>query len=492
MQIYFEENKKRTNIKNTDTFIFNIDTASELPIFPVPEATPKINPYLPLMISCNDLPKHNLSGVIVSTDPDFAPKGICKLSKFKRNLNIFCTNNPDTDLFEDVDFNKLKIAITGSVIPACIQERHPLMGIFNNNTNETLTYINYLNEYYVDSDIDIMFKSSNDTEFIDNVKLFYEKITQNLIKINPDMTCDNIKLNLIRKNYIFVSKQFINKYITIPNKDVPNKVQYISKYKDEEHIKLLFKPYFDKLKKEFIKNKKNDYPEIYDINDENDFIICIKDTVKNEIELGFTYKYSVSSPYLVHKLELFPVRGNDFFSVVATFHLPCVRGYYDGNDVYLTPSCISAHLTFMNLDYRYISGATDPIEILNKYKMRGYGTFLNYTEIKAYITYSSKIPFWKNLLGDNPISQINFTHKLFRPRLYNVDTFINSNYVDLENRYNSKVVKITHRSEHNILTNPDAIAIPHINIDIFEAINSSGNVVSLQKWLIPAFWQLTN
>jgi hypothetical protein len=65
-----------------------------------------------------------------------------------------------------------------------------------------------------------------------------------------DCKPENININLIKKNYLFVSKQFINTYIVIPNKDITNKIKYISKYKDEEHIKLLFKPHFDKLKKE--------------------------------------------------------------------------------------------------------------------------------------------------------------------------------------------------------------------------------------------------
>ncbi len=499
MQYYFEETKKKNNIKHTDTFIFNINTASELPLFHVAHLSPKSNPYLPLMVDNTEIPSNNVYGILSTNEADFEPKGICKLDKFKKNLNIFCTNDPNNNLFDGIDFDKLKIGITGSVITACIQNRHPLMGIFNSGTTETETFINYLNEFYVDADIDVMFQSSNDMLFIDNVKIFYNKIKENLIKFNHDIKPENIKLNFIRKNYLFVSKDFVEKNIVIPEKTITNKIKYITKNIDEPEIKELFKPHFDKMKKVIIENAKQqnitNYPEIYDIDDETEFMISIKEYMKNnnEIDLEITHKFNIESPYLNHRFELFPVRGDDFFSIVGTFHLPCVRSYYDGNDLYLTPSCISSHLTFMNLDYRYIAGSKDPIDIINKYRMRGFGTFLNKTEIKSYNTYSTKIPFWKNLLGDGSLTVLNFNHKLFRPRMYNVDTYINSNYVELDNRYNAKIAKNQNNVDtYGIVGNQTSIKSMHINMNTFSSIRINGNIVPLQKWLILALWELTN
>lgn len=47
----------------------------------------------------------------------------------------------------------------------------------------------------------------------------------------------------------------------------------------------------------------------------------------------------------------------------------------------------------MNIDYKYVAGSTDPMEIINKNRMRGFGTWLNETEIKDLIKYSLHVPF---------------------------------------------------------------------------------------------------
>jgi hypothetical protein len=38
----------------------------------------------------------------------------------------------------------------------------------------------------------------------------------------------------------------------------------------------------------------------------------------------------------------------------------------------------------INIDYKYFAGAKDPIEVLNKYRMRGYSVYLNDKE-KVYV-----------------------------------------------------------------------------------------------------------
>ena len=112
-------------------------------------------------------------------------------------------------------------------------------------------------------------------------------------------------------------------------------------------------------------------------------------------------KYKVESPFLNHALEIFQIKYQEFFSCVSRFHLPCVRGYYNGDNVYLLPSCVSAHMTFVNMDYKYFAGSKDPIEIINKYRTRGFGTILNDTEKIHLVEYSSSINSWKNLYDLN-------------------------------------------------------------------------------------------
>ena len=100
----------------------------------------------------------------------------------------------------------------------------------------------------------------------------------------------------------------------------------------------------------------------------------------------------------------------------------------------MTPSCISAHLTYMNIDYKYFAGSKDPIEIINKYRMRGFGTWLNKNEIATYMKYSSMVPFWNNLFNINlnnkntissALGPLPLTHKLFYPRQFNMDHYNN-------------------------------------------------------------------
>ena len=117
------------------------------------------------------------------------------------------------------------------------------------------------------------------------------------------------------------------------------------------------------------------------------------------------FKFRISSHFLPHNLEFFQIKNLEFFSIVSQFHLPIVRSYYDGNQIYLTPSCNSACMTFINIDYKYFTGKKDPIEIINKYRMRGFGTILNENEINKLVKYSSLVPKWKKLYGLNIKSQ---------------------------------------------------------------------------------------
>ena len=154
----------------------------------------------------------------------------------------------------------------------------------------------------------------------------------------------------------------------------------------------------------------------------------------NDISLSFSFKLRIISAQLDHDLEIFPIKKDDFMSTVSQFHMPCVRAYYNGNNVYMTPSCISAHMTFMNIDYKYFASSKDPIEIINKYRMRGFGTWLNENEIKQFMKYSELVPFWQNLYSiqvhnkksiESCLGPLELNHRLFYPRQFNFDLYTN-------------------------------------------------------------------
>jgi hypothetical protein len=132
--LYYNELKKGRDTKVTDNFIFDINTASLLPIFPFDHTRPKSNPYMPILVNNIDLkPFDNFCGVPEYFDSEVNNAGICNLDEFRIRLNLFCTGEIYFNIFENVDFQKYKIAITGSVMAACLQRKHPLMSILKYN-----------------------------------------------------------------------------------------------------------------------------------------------------------------------------------------------------------------------------------------------------------------------------------------------------------------------------------------------------------------------
>jgi hypothetical protein len=531
IKFYFEECIKKSYVNIKDDFIFDIDTASLLPIFPFDHNKPKLNPYMPILVSDNDLkPEQNICGIqdYYTSDKQLINGGICNLSEFIIRMNIFCTGNPNNNLFDGFDFEKYKVAITGSIITACVQKSHPLMSLFQNNI-QTEQINMYFNEYYAKSDIDVMLLAKDNFTFIDNARKFYNTIVSNVCKFNYDADPLHVKLKLHKLGYLFVSDEFINNNINFDESmQIVDKVKYVFDNINDENIRNKFKPYYEQLKINYmnniiknytpdeLKNMTLKYPEIFenndvdfkiyvnhkknalDINDINDIndIKDIKDI--KDIDLVYTFKFKIESPYINHSFELFPVRYDDFFSVVARFHLPCVRGLYNGTNVYLTPSCISAHMTYMNIDYKYICGSKDPIEIINKNRMRGFGTWLNVCEKKLFVKYSTEIPFWNKLYsGDNILKNeyiqgpLSLNHSLFKPRLYNIDEYNDSMYVDTTNRYNNYILPQT-MSDYNKQVNNNFYGNNKINYNSLTAINTCGSVVPFKNYVINLTWKHYN
>ena len=192
--------------------------------------------------------------------------------------------------------------------------------------------------------------------------------------------------------------------------------------------------------------------------------------------------------------------------MVARFHLPCVRAYYNGSNVYMTPSCISAHLTFMNLDYKYITGSKDPIDIKNKNRMRGFGTWLNSNEKKIITKYSREVNFWNNLYtidakaseesaAKSIFGTLSLNHKLFRPRLYNMDSYIDTMYVETTNRYNDSDLPKQYPNTNlgitvEIIKRFNSVEFKELNFDNFVSIDKDGYIVPLKKWIISTVWEL--
>jgi hypothetical protein len=510
-RFYTEETMKKTFITKDDEFIFDIDTASNLPYYPFSNFEPKLNPYMPIMVNDKELkPSENLIGISSKN----SIYGLSKLEDFKRKFNIFCTGNSTNDLFKDFDWAKNKCAVSGGIMAACMSNYNPLFTRIKGSIGSDEHFKQFLNEYYGNSDIDIMVLTSDWKEFMTNVRELYNTLVVNVCSYNvPYAEPKHIQLNLTKKEVVFISENFIvdklGKTIEWAEQNQTELLTLI----ESNLIKLkqikendLFSKYSSE---EFLAIKRK-FADWFDTKANQELYIIKKNEIKNPftVNLVYSYKYTISAPYLEHKLEIFPVKYNDFFGTVSKFHLPCVRAYYDGNNVYMTPSCVSAHMTFMNIDYKYFAGCRDPIEIINKYRMRGFGTWLSAKEKQQFINYSSNVEFWQNLYSikenenvtiicNQLFGPISLNHKLFRPRLYNMDYYNDATYVDTTNRYNDDNPGIFINSDYNIglidlYNNYELKIFNLVDWNRLSTINYMGSVQPLNKLLIDMMWSMSH
>jgi hypothetical protein len=83
-----------------------------------------------------------------------------------------------------------------------------------------------------------------------------------------------------------------------------------------------------------------------------------------------------------------------------------VRAYYNGTTLKCLPSYITSMMTQLTTDYKYFSSIRDPIEIVNKYRSRGFGIILNDHE-KLHMVYfngtqkTDKENKWFDMYGIN-------------------------------------------------------------------------------------------
>ena len=306
------------------------------------------------------------------------------------------------------------------------------------------------------------------------IEMFYPFYLKAKEELNNDALKENSTIeNKLKKEFYkdyfeFIPKDDLVVIFTKNNKGYEEATKNIKgKRKEKDYFKFLqennsFDPNDDTI---VIKDEDQDFDDdeaendwIDSMNKENN--ITVTDDDSNILfKVNENIKYKIESPFLNHGLEIFQTKYKDFFSCVSRFHLPCVRGYYNGDNVYLLPSCISAHMTFVNIDYKYFAGSKDPIEIINKYRSRGFGTILNDTEKIHLIEYSNSIPGWKKLYDLNikneasvnsVFGNMGYNSKLYKPRFFNPDDYHDAVYV--QNNYNEINIQNNINCENDIKT----------------------------------------
>jgi len=492
LTLYLEECIKKTRIEYTDRFVFTIDTASKLPIFPFSHSGNlyRYSPYLTLLISNKVINSDKNNIGLPYLEHNY---GINSLEDFKKNTNIFITGKSDINIFENLNWNN--IAISGSIMTACIPKNNPLLKLFDYLTNYEDKFARFCNEYYCKADIDMMCNISDNFEYIDKAYEVYNNV-KNTVKSISDA-----KIVPFKSVAIIVNKEFIQ------NNILPN-----SNYSLDEILNGLYTPEIRKLfESHYLKHKiqtnekyintpywKNTkYHPYFDIIPiENVRIIVVSQNYDQSNNILFkisdSLKFKIKFTKIYHDIEFFKIKYDDFFSTVAKFHLPCVRSFYNGNNTYMLPSAITAYMTYMNIDYKYFAGSKDPIEILNKYRMRGFGTYLNDKEKIHMSEYSKSFDKWKNLYDTNNIwGPIKLNDTFFKPRLYTPEEY--KNYLPVDTSYETATENVI-KNEYNIYSQYQKlynyINIKFLNIKDTECINENGYIIPLKKWIIDAGYDL--
>lgn len=530
---YMEESIKKTFIKSSDRFIFDIETASLLPWYPYSSIDLHTCPYLPILVDNETLNSDkNILGieqVIIdnAVDKELYRYGITKKEKFIERFNQFVSGKNNMNLFENINWNN--IAISGSVMACCLPNFNTLM--LNYHNNNQIDFIKFIDAYYKDADIDIMCSIQNIYDYIDNIYEIAETIEKNIKKyyrLDKNINLINIFSN--KSVSILINRDFIKNKLKDINTD-----QIIANINDIKIKNIIYNYYIEWYKEDLIRSLKEDpkkfldnkYHELFlPATIENIHIIFIKsesNKIKEEIKpISFNideedkeyekekdyeeedridelfkpddnlfvvktnYKFRISSYYLPHNIEFFQVKNSEFFSTVAKFHLPIVRSYYNGSNVYMTPSCISACMTMINIDYKYFAGSKDPIEIINKYRMRGFGTILNEHEIVRLIEYTNLVPKWKEAYGLNIqsttsiikiLGTLNLNNPLFKSKINNIVglqiTYINS----MSNYQLFQLISRIFNSTFEDITK-------------YTTINKYGFIDPVKKWLFDAIYEI--
>jgi len=523
---YIEECIMKTKTTNNSRYVFDIETANRLPVFPMTLDDLTQNPYVTLLInkkytnpSINCLSMHYVNS--------WDGYGVCTLAQFKQRFNIFVSGKVDVNPFVGLDWSSF--AISGSVMAGCLQ-KYPilittLLSYHDHHTEfvDEIIWREYFDKYYGNSDIDLMCSEPTVTGFANKVSDVCNILMNNLHITSNDITIDTIKSTtiLVHRKFFEEQKDVIEKYfngmsiddiIENINTDVvkdylytlyiENKTKYNNWLRNtskdtNEYVKsyMKFTPNDDVV----IHTITYDQPKSNNLNVDGDMNLFVNDfrtcdnMVPEEqnflvIKLSDNIKFKITAKNMTKTIEMFRTKTRDFFGIVAKFHLPCVRAYYQHDNVFMLPSCITAMMTNINMDYKYFAGAKDPIEIIYKYMSRGYCMLLSNNEKEHMIQYSID-----NKSNDG-IYNITKTET-------NINELLGAKFIDNKIFHFGKYHKIPELVYSTKLSDlKDVYKIKYkytsdtVNIDMFKfkTIDDDGNVMKYQSWVPNYYYEQVN
>lgn len=468
ISLYLEETIKRSFIDSSDRFVFNCDVASKLPVFPFNLSRLKENPYLPILINDKLFSESNVYGVdsynmqsydtVQGIDKELIKNkyGVATIDTFKKRMNVFLSGKKNMDVFKFANFKN--IALSGSMIAACLPNYNPL--ILNVGGN----FEAFVDEYYGNADLDILCNIKDTFEYIDYAYSLNEAFDlavkeesgDNISRIVPVKTA-NIHINYNKIDEIISELKLSCTKENFKDKLNENKPKLYKLYLDKkvnDH-----KKYFEEDPEKFKDPKYNSFFEILPLLNVNFYIKGFAELDDDLIPSSYMvtenlkFKYTISG--IKRTFEIFQIRYPNFFSTVHKFHLPCVRAYYDGTNVQMLPSAVSACMTLCNIEYKYFAGTKDPIEVINKYRHRGFTTILNDKERIKLIKYSFDVEKWKELYEIKSLSK-SYTDKIFKP----MD--IGNKFFKPQKVYNNQILfsKNTYCPSYTQIINDQGYVIP--------------------------------
>lgn len=283
-------------------------------------------------------------------------RGIYPIQQFKARLNIFMKeafNYPDFPFKFTFNATLIRVVLCGSTITACLC-KNPLEEYYTTLEEYFDAYYPTETNYYYSND-DTILEKYYDTEEPD-IKKEKEK---EYINISDDFDDDDDDSSHYAEEVEISEDSKKNRFYA----DVDIMVETIDS-------KDIIMPYFD----EAVKRIYN----YFKIGNKN--IELVRENTENK------YKYRILGLY--RRIDIFQV--NSIPKVIVKFHLSCVRAWYDGENIYGFPSFLTAAMTGINMDIRWISCNKDLRDLIMKYFQRGYGTLLNKNDKESMIDYINK------------------------------------------------------------------------------------------------------
>lgn len=530
-----EEGIMKTHALKSHRYIFDINTANKLPTFPFLFEDLTQNPYLTVLVDKKLLSAQN-NAVSVNCINDFDGYGVCNLEQFKWRFNLFTSQDPSKDLFDGIDWSSF--SISGSVIPACLQKKSPLFDcVASSNQREEDKWLTFFNHYYTESDIDMMCNDPSIFGFCEKVDQVVKQLQKN-IQTNGEGA--DVKVVPVKSMIINVTKHFFEERLYHFNEKYNTKhtpetfMADIESNDVKEYLYLLYLKQKTRSNGEIRKAKKdtNSYiksfmalPSISEMSvslltadntdqsnkiADSDIYLYVNDVKKkgekSDVEqdknklvmtIRESVRFKISSKKMLRTIELFRTHSNDFFSLVGKFHLPCVRAYYVGDNVYIAPSCITAMMTGINIDYKYFAGVRDPIEIINKYRMRGFGTLLSENEKKHMIYYNNNVKTFGGMfhLPSTTKEDINkmFSPKDINDKLFHPLVFTNELSDDVYNNPPVNYIK-TMQELKNYYKKKYGYDCDKYKFDIFKftTINDTGYINPYVPWVSKAYYEMAS